>query len=134
MVEQVESHLFWDLNDQWIFGDPAVDKAPCKNIGAAVWDHMDRRARAFRERVGGIMPGYSGHHPGAREPFAGPSQGGVPFKMEQDHTPGQGHRLDNRPTTTWTAYVRGGDGEKMNQVAPSGTDIFRGQTGGVKLG
>lgn len=90
--------------------------------------------RGFAQRVGGIMPGYRGHRPGAREIVSTPAYGGLPFRMDPDRLPGQGEQLSNRPTTSWIAHLRGSSGERVNQDVPSVTDEFRDGIGGVKIG
>ena len=102
------------------------------------WPSMADSARikheVFVQRVGGVMPGYGGHRPGSREVVSKPSVGGVPFKMSPDQVPGQGKQLCNKPTTSWMAFVRGGNGEHIQQDAPTVTDQFKLAIGGVKYG
>lgn len=86
----------------------------------------------FRERVGGIVPGYGGHRPGARDVHHRMAYGGVPvFNRPSSATPpGQGTHLDKRPTTAFQEYGRGW---KVPDETLS-TDRFRESVGGVLCG
>ena len=95
---------------------------------------MDTSAQSFIERVGGVVPGYAGHRPQARDIVAQPACGNVPFKMEPRTMPGQGEHLRNRPTTSWTSFLTDGTGKKVMLDKPSVTDVFKHSMGGVKFG
>lgn len=89
-------------------------------------------AYTFRERVGGVMPGYSGHRPGARDVHHKMAYGGMPTfnRPSSARAPGQGMHLDNRPTTAFQEYGRGW---KVPDETLS-TDRFREAVGGVLCG
>lgn len=87
----------------------------------------------FRQRVGGVMPGYAGHRPGSREVHNKMAFGGVPtFNPPQlRRPPGQGMALDNRPATSFHEIGRGW---KDEEPGDSRTDSFRDRVGGVLVG
>ena len=86
----------------------------------------------FRERVGGVLPGYTGHRPGARDVHHKMAFGGVPtFNHPRSPVPpGQGEHLHNRPTTGFQEYGRGWKVPEENLS----TDRFRDEVGGVLCG
>ena len=79
---------------------------------------------AFREKVNGVVPGYSGHRPGARDVSHTMAFGGVPTfnGPRMTRPPGQGMHMDNRPATAWQEYGRGW---KQEEPGDSRTDEFR---------
>jgi len=95
-------------------------------------------AYTFRESVGGVMPGYSGHRPGARDVHHKMAFGGMPvfndirtgMPPNRPVPPGQGAHLNNRPTTAFQEYGRGW---KVPDETLS-TDTFRESVGGVLCG
>jgi len=119
--------------------DPAHQSRTQLNPAKAAGGHAMMRSRDygtgaeynFREAVGGVMPGYAGHRPGARDVNHKMAFGGVPtFNPPSQRTPpGQGARLDNRPTTAFHEY---GVGWKMPEER--GNEDFRATVGGVKVG
>ena len=86
---------------------------------------------AFREAVKGVLPGYAGHRPGARDVHHTMAFGGVPtFNTPRSRTPpGQGSRLNNRPTTSFQEL---GCGWKLPEEKPN--ENFRDAVGGVLAG
>jgi hypothetical protein len=87
----------------------------------------------FRVRVGGVMPGYSGHRPGARDVAHRMAYGGVPTfnAAPVRRPPGQGQHLSNNPTTSWSEI---GHGWKEREPGDSRSDEFKGAVGGVLCG
>jgi hypothetical protein len=86
----------------------------------------------FRERVGGVLPGYAGNRPGARDVHHKMAYGGVPtFSPPRSaRAPGQGQHLEKRPTTSFQEY---GKGWKVPDDTLS-TDRYREAVGGVLAG
>ena len=119
--------------------DPAVSARTRQNPAKAASGHgmMHTRdygtggAYAFRERVGGVVPGYAGHRPGARDISHKMAYGGVPtFNHPRSRTPpGQGSRLDNRPTTSFQEYAQGW---KVPEERPN--EEYRDSVGGLLAG
>jgi len=108
---------------------------------AAGHAEMDRRGHGaygtgasytFRDRVGGVMPGYSGHRPGARDVDSKMAFGGVPTfnPPRMTRPPGQGEHLHQRPSTSFQEL---GKGWKVPAQELS-TDQFRDAVGGVLCG
>ena len=95
-------------------------------------DYGTGEAYSFRERVGGVLPGYAGHRPGARDVSHKMAYGGTPqFNNPHDPpVPGQGQHLDNRASTNFQEY---GKGWKVPDDTLS-TDRFRDSVGGVLVG
>ena len=86
----------------------------------------------FREAVRGVVPGYAGHRPGARDVHHKMAYGGVATFNDTRGTstpPGQGARMGNRPTTTWQETGRGW---KVPEERPN--ENFRDAVGGVLVG
>ena len=120
-------------------GDPAQSARTSLNPAKAAGGHVEMHTRNFgtgaaytyRESVRGVVPGYAGHRPGARDVHHKMAYGGVPtFNPPSSRTPpGQGRRLDNRPTTAFQEYGRGW---KVPEERPNET--FRDAVGGVLAG
>jgi len=116
--------------------DPAKSARTTMNPAKAASGHALMHTRdygtgasyTFRDSVGGVVPGYAGHRPGARDVHHKMAFGGVPtFNHPRLRTPpGQGARLDNRPTTNFQEY---GVGWKVPEERPN--ENFREAVGGV---
>ena len=121
--------------------DPASVARTTLNPAKAAAGHADMDSReygtggryTFRERVGGVVPGYQGHRPGARDVHHTMSFGGVPTFNPRvvQRPPGQGAHLDNNPSTTWQEIGRGW---KPEDPGDSRSDGFRNTVGGVLVG
>lgn len=102
----------------------------------------------FLDRVGGVLPGYSGHRPGEKNVCYKSTYGGVPRPSGAERNksgqweprpqvlctpgngPGQGQHLGNNPTTQWMEV--GIDWKEP--AAPSANQRYLVQSGGVKMG
>lgn len=121
--------------------DPAKAARMTMNPAKAAAGHLKMDTReygiggdyGFRGRVGGVVPGYAGHRPGARDLSHTMAFGGVPtFNPPQlNRPPGQGQSMNNRPTTAWQEY---GHGWKQEEPDDSRTNEFRDTVGGVLCG
>ena len=88
--------------------------------------------KPFVEAVGGVLPGYAGHLPGAINTSGESTYVGVPQTLEPGLAPGQGtlNTLQHRGTTAWQEI-----GEPYKPAAMADlTDQFKGRVGGVKVG
>ena len=121
--------------------DPAQAARMTMNPAKAAAGHLRMRSReygtggsyTFREKVNGVVPGYAGHRPGARDLHHTMAYGGVPtFNPPQlSRPPGQGEHMSNRPSTAWQ---ESGRGWKPEEPGDSRTDDFRNTVGGVLVG
>jgi len=119
--------------------DPARAARTTLNPAKAAGGHSMMNSReygtgaaySFRESVGGVVPGYAGHRPGARDVHHKAAFGGVPtFNDPRARSPpGQGAHLHNRRTTCFHEY---GVGWKAPEDAPNAD--FREAVGGVLAG
>lgn len=129
-----------DAQSMHLQRDPAQAARTTLNPAKAAGGHAEMNSRnygtgaaySFRERVGGVLPGYSGHRPGARDVHHKMAFGGTPTfnHPESRRPPGQGMNLDNRPTTAFQEVARGW---KVPDETLS-TDRFRETVGGVVAG
>ena len=87
--------------------------------------------KPFVDAVGGVLPGYAGHRPGALNTNGESAFVGVPQTMEESLPPGQGtlSTLADRGTTSWQEI-----GEQYKTSSADANDQFRGRVGGVKVG
>jgi hypothetical protein len=121
--------------------DPASVARTTLNPAKAANGHAEMHTRnygtggayTFRERVGGVVPGYAGHRPGARDVAHTMAYGGVPTfnKPTLHRPPGQGQQLDNRPTTAWQEIGRSW---KQDEPGDSRSGEFLSTVGGVLTG
>lgn len=58
----------------------------------------------YREAVGGIVPTYAGHRPGARDVSGETAFGDVPQTLEHHRAPGQGWSVNERDTTAFKEF------------------------------
>uniref|UniRef100_A0A7S2BUP0 Uncharacterized protein n=1 Tax=Haptolina brevifila TaxID=156173 RepID=A0A7S2BUP0_9EUKA len=86
--------------------------------------------REFTDAVGGVVPGYGGHRPGAMNTSGESAFVGVPMTME-DGPLGQGtlNTLQTRNTTAWSEI-----GEEYKPAHADVTDRFKDSVSGVKVG
>jgi len=86
--------------------------------------------REFTDAVGGVLPGYGGHRPGALNTAGESAFVGVPHSMDE-LPPGQGtlHTLQSRNTTSWQEL-----GEQYKATSHDLNDEFKGHVSGVKVG
>ena len=84
----------------------------------------------FQDAVGGVLPGYQGHRPGAVNTSGEAAFGGVPTHLEAGVPPGQGtlRTLASRPTTAWQEV-----GEQYKHVSADRNDAFKESVSGVKV-
>ena len=108
-------------------------KAAAGHAGMHTREYGTGGAYTFREAVGGVVPGYAGHRPGARDVHHKMSFGGVPaFNPPRvSYPPGQGAHLDNNPSTHWQEIGRSW---KPEEPGDSKSDAFRDTVGGVLCG
>lgn len=84
---------------------------------------------SYREVVGGIIPGYAGHRPGAEAIHGESAVGGVPGTLQESHAPGQGWSVDRRDTTYFKEL-----GADYKHHSLDKAEAFRQVVGGVKSG
>jgi hypothetical protein len=83
----------------------------------------------YAEAVGGIVPGYVGHRPGAQNVHGETAFGGVSQTLESDRPPGQGWSVESRSTTSHDEV-----GREYKPHTRTEAEVFRRAVNGVKSG